>query len=147
MSNAHPMNLGNFSVSLAVKDLAASRAFYQTLGFEVSGGDPAQNWLILQNGSATIGLFQGMFERNLLTFIPVEMLPATSSPNSPMSATSSADCASTASSPRPPPMNRRRAPQASWSSTPTATRFSSTSTCDGARRSANGQDETFGCAS
>jgi catechol 2,3-dioxygenase-like lactoylglutathione lyase family enzyme len=64
------MNLGNFSVSLAVKDLAASRAFYQTLGFEVRGGDPAQNWLILRNGSATIGLFQSMFERNILTFNP-----------------------------------------------------------------------------
>jgi catechol 2,3-dioxygenase-like lactoylglutathione lyase family enzyme len=64
------MKLGNFSVSLAVKDLAASRAFYQSLGFEIFGGDPAQNWLILQNGSTTIGLFQGMFERNMLTFNP-----------------------------------------------------------------------------
>ena|SRR5688572_26935463 len=64
------MRLGNFSVSLAVKDLAASRSFYQKLGFEVFGGDPAQNWLILQNGTTTIGLFQGMFERNLLTFNP-----------------------------------------------------------------------------
>ena len=64
------MPLGNFSVSLAVKDLDASRAFYQKLGFEVFGGDPTQNWLILQNGSATVGLFQGMFERNMLTFNP-----------------------------------------------------------------------------
>jgi len=64
------MTLGNFSVSLAVKDLEASRAFYQKLGFVVVGGDPKQNWLILQNGSATIGLFQGMFERNMLTFNP-----------------------------------------------------------------------------
>jgi catechol 2,3-dioxygenase-like lactoylglutathione lyase family enzyme len=62
--------LGNFSVSLAVKDLAASRAFYEALGFAVIGGDPAQSWLILQNGAATIGLFQGMFERNVLTFNP-----------------------------------------------------------------------------
>lgn len=64
------MALGNFSVSLAVKDLEASRAFYQKLGFEAVAGDPAQNWLILRNGSATIGLFQGMFERNMLTFNP-----------------------------------------------------------------------------
>lgn len=64
------MELGNFSVSLAVKDLAASRAFYETLGFKTFGGDAAQGWLILQNGTATIGLFQGMFERNILTFNP-----------------------------------------------------------------------------
>ncbi len=64
------MTLGNFSVSLAVADLDASRTFYEKLGFEVRGGDPAQNWLILQNGAATIGLFQGMFERNILTFNP-----------------------------------------------------------------------------
>ena len=70
MSTTHTMPLGNFSVSLAVKDLEASRDFYQKLGFEVFGGDPTQNWLILQNGSATVGLFQGMFERNMLTFNP-----------------------------------------------------------------------------
>lgn len=64
------MNLGAFSVSLAVKDLAKSRAFYEKLGFEVWGGEPSQNWLILQNGTSTIGLFQGMFERNILTFNP-----------------------------------------------------------------------------
>lgn len=64
------MQLGNFSVSLAVKDIAASRAFYEALGFAAIGGDMAQNWLILRNGSTTIGLFQGMFERNLLTFNP-----------------------------------------------------------------------------
>ena len=64
------MQLGNFSVSLAVKDIAASRAFYEKLGFTVWGGDQAQNWLILKNGSAIVGLFQGMFERNLLTFNP-----------------------------------------------------------------------------
>jgi catechol 2,3-dioxygenase-like lactoylglutathione lyase family enzyme len=64
------MNLGNFSVSLAVKDLAASRAFYEKLGFTVSGGDAAHGWLILQNDTATIGLFQGMFDRNMLTFNP-----------------------------------------------------------------------------
>jgi len=64
------MRLGNFSVSLAVKDLAASRAFYEKLGFSQVGGDPSQNWLILQNGTTTIGLFQGMFDKNLLTFNP-----------------------------------------------------------------------------
>ncbi len=65
-----PTTLGAFSVSLAVKDLQASRAFYEKLDFAVVGGDPAQHWLILRNGTATIGLFQGMFERNILTFNP-----------------------------------------------------------------------------
>jgi len=64
------MELGAFSVSLAVKDLAVSRAFYEALGFEAFHGDAAQGWLILRNGAATIGLFQGMFERNILTFNP-----------------------------------------------------------------------------
>jgi|SRR5688572_22425691 len=64
------MSLGNFSVSLAVKDLGASRAFYEKLGFRAITGDPAQNWLILQNETSTIGLFQGMFEKNMLTFNP-----------------------------------------------------------------------------
>lgn len=64
------MDLGAFSISLAVKDLDASRAFYEKFGFEVFHGDPAQNWLILKNGSHVIGLFQGMFERNMLTFNP-----------------------------------------------------------------------------
>jgi lactoylglutathione lyase len=64
------MKLGAFSVSLAVKDLAASLAFYQKLGFEQVMGDPAQHWLILRNGETTIGLFQGMFERNMMTFNP-----------------------------------------------------------------------------
>ena len=70
MNTPQPMNLGNFSVSLAVKDLAASFAFYKNLGFEQIGGDATQNWLILRNGSAIVGLFQGMFERNILTFNP-----------------------------------------------------------------------------
>ena len=65
-----PMQLGNFSVSLSVKDLAASREFYAALGFEPVGGDPEQNWQVLQNGTVTIGLFQGMFEGNILTFNP-----------------------------------------------------------------------------
>lgn len=64
------MRLGNFSISLAVKDIAASRAFYEKLGFRVFGGDQSQNWLILQNETATIGLFQGMFDKNCLTFNP-----------------------------------------------------------------------------
>lgn len=64
------MRLGNFSVSLAVKDIAASRAFYEKLGFRTIGGDQAQNWLILQNETSTIGLFQGMFDKNCLTFNP-----------------------------------------------------------------------------
>lgn len=64
------MSLGNFSVSLAVKDLAASRAFYETLGFTVFHDQSAHNWMILKSGAATIGLFQGMFEDNILTFNP-----------------------------------------------------------------------------
>lgn len=64
------LDLGAFSVSLAVKDLAASRAFYGKLGFEPVGGDPAQNWQVLRNGDCVIGLFQGMLPRNTLTFNP-----------------------------------------------------------------------------
>jgi catechol 2,3-dioxygenase-like lactoylglutathione lyase family enzyme len=64
------MQLGNFSVSLTVKDIEASRAFYEKLGFVIIGGDASQNWLILQNGTSTIGLFQGMFDRNIMTFNP-----------------------------------------------------------------------------
>lgn len=74
------MSLGAFSVSLAVKDLAASRAFYEKLGFAAMGGD-GKGWLILQSGTTTIGLFQGMFDKNILTFNPgwnhrTETLPA-----------------------------------------------------------------------
>ncbi len=64
------MNLGAFSISLAVKDIAASTKFYEKFGFKVYGGDASQNWLILKNGDHAIGLFQGMFERNTLTFNP-----------------------------------------------------------------------------
>ena len=64
------MELGNFSVSLAVKDIEASRLFYEKLGFTVFMGDQSQNWLILKNGDHVIGLFQGMFEKNILTFNP-----------------------------------------------------------------------------
>ncbi|MFT7616852.1 MAG: catechol 2,3-dioxygenase-like lactoylglutathione lyase family enzyme [Planctomycetota bacterium] len=64
------MELGTFSNSLAVKDIAASRAFYEKLGFEEVGGVQAQNWVVLQNGTTTIGLFQGMFPNNIMTFNP-----------------------------------------------------------------------------
>ncbi len=64
------MELGAFSVSLAVKDIEASRLFYEKLGFTIFGGDQSQNWLIMKNGDHVIGLFQGMFENNLLTFNP-----------------------------------------------------------------------------
>ena len=64
------MQLGAFSVSLAVKDLAASKAFYEKFGFQAFAGNAAQNWLILKNGDCVIGLFQGMFEENILTFNP-----------------------------------------------------------------------------
>ena len=64
------MELGAFSVSLAVKDLAASKRFYEKFGFTAFAGDASKNWLILKNGNHVIGLFQGMFERNILTFNP-----------------------------------------------------------------------------
>ena len=64
------MDLGAFSISLAVQDLEASRVFYEKLGFEVVGGDPSQNWLILRSSGHNIGLFQGMFDKNILTFNP-----------------------------------------------------------------------------
>lgn len=64
------MDLGAFSISLAVKDLGASRTFYEKLGFRVFAGEASQNWLIMKNGDHAIGLFQGMFERNILTFNP-----------------------------------------------------------------------------
>jgi lactoylglutathione lyase len=64
------MDLGAFSISLTVKDLAQSKAFYETLGFSSMGGDATQGWLIMKNRTSVIGLFQGMFERNILTFNP-----------------------------------------------------------------------------
>lgn len=64
------MKLGAFSISLNVADLGRSRRFYEHLGFEVSGGDADEDWLILRNGDAVIGLFHGMFEQNILTFNP-----------------------------------------------------------------------------
>jgi catechol 2,3-dioxygenase-like lactoylglutathione lyase family enzyme len=64
------MQLGNFSVSLAVKDLAASREFYEKLGLKVVSGDAKQNWLVLANETSRIGIFQGMFDKNMLTFNP-----------------------------------------------------------------------------
>lgn len=64
------MKLGAFSISLAVKDLATSKAFYEKLGFEKFGGDMEKNYLIMKNGESLVGLFQGMFESNILTFNP-----------------------------------------------------------------------------
>jgi lactoylglutathione lyase len=64
------MDLGAFSISLAVKDLQASKAFYEKFGFKAFFGDASQNWLILKNGDHAIGLFQGMFDKNILTFNP-----------------------------------------------------------------------------
>jgi predicted enzyme related to lactoylglutathione lyase len=64
------MELGNFSVSLAVKDIEASKVFYEQLGFTVFMGNQSQNWLIMKNGPQAIGLFQGMFDKNILTFNP-----------------------------------------------------------------------------
>jgi catechol 2,3-dioxygenase-like lactoylglutathione lyase family enzyme len=67
------MELGTFSVSLTVRDLAVSREFYEKLGFGVIAGHAEQGWLILQSGEAKIGLFQGMFDRNILTFNPADV--------------------------------------------------------------------------
>lgn len=67
------MDLGKFSVSLAVKDIKASRAFYQNLGFKVLDDHEADHWLILGNGETVIGLFQGMFDSNILTFNPADV--------------------------------------------------------------------------
>jgi predicted lactoylglutathione lyase len=64
------MNLGAFSISLSVKDLSISKSFYEKLGFTVFAGDPEKNYLIMKNGNALIGLFQGMFDNNILTFNP-----------------------------------------------------------------------------
>ncbi len=64
------MELGNFSVSLAVKDIQASKLFYEKLGFTAFAGDQSQNWLIMKNGDRYVGLFQGMFDKNILTFNP-----------------------------------------------------------------------------
>lgn len=64
------MQLGNFSVSLSVKDIKASKAFYEKLDFKIVGGEIKQNWLVLQNGTTTIGIFQGMFDKNMMTFNP-----------------------------------------------------------------------------
>lgn len=70
VTNQDQMHLGNFSVSLAVKDIQASKKFYEAIGFTARGGDIAQNWLILRNGTTTVGLFQGMFPSNIMTFNP-----------------------------------------------------------------------------
>ena len=64
------MEFGAFSVSLTVKDIEVSKSFYEKLGFQVFGGDATQNWLIMKNDACVIGLFQGMFEKNILTFNP-----------------------------------------------------------------------------
>lgn len=64
------MQLGAFSVSLTVKDIGVSKEFYENLGFTVFGGEQSQNWLVMKNGDVVIGLFQGMFEENILTFNP-----------------------------------------------------------------------------
>ena len=75
------MKLGAFSISLTVKNIHASKDFYEKFGFKIVGGDINNNWLILRNGSTTIGLFQGMFEQNLLTFNPGWDENANSIPN------------------------------------------------------------------
>ena len=127
------MELGTFSISLAVKNLDASRTFYEKFGFEVVGGDPSQNWLILRNAGHTIGLFQGMFESNILTFNPgwdAEAQPLDSF-------TDVRDLqrqlkAKGIQSWSAKPMKKPRARPASWRSTPTEILSSSTNTSDNA---------------
>src|SRR5436190_12187056 len=71
LAGSRQMKLGAFSISLVVKDIQASRQFYEALGFEAKGGDQAKGWLVMRNGSGTvIGLFKGMFDKNMLTFNP-----------------------------------------------------------------------------
>ena len=77
------MELGAFSVSLAVKDIEASKLFYEKLGFTSFAGNQSQNWLIMKNGDRAIGLFQGMFEKNILTFNPGWSSDARDLPRSP----------------------------------------------------------------
>ena len=84
------MELGAFSISLAVKDLEASKKFYEKFGFKVFAGDASQNWLILKNGDHVIGLFQGMFDKNILTFNPGWDRTPRSWPRSPTCASCSA---------------------------------------------------------
>jgi lactoylglutathione lyase len=72
-NTGEPMDLGTFSISLAVKDIAAAKAFYADLGFKPIAGNEAQKFLILQNGEAKIGLFQGMFDGNIITFNPADV--------------------------------------------------------------------------
>ena len=64
------MQLGNFSLSLSVKDIGTSKEFYEALGFSIIDGNEKEGWLILKNGETNIGLFQGMFEQNIITFNP-----------------------------------------------------------------------------
>ena len=112
-----------------MKDIAASRAFYEKLGFSVFGGDQDQNWLILQNGAATIGLFQGMFERNTLTFNPGWDTAA----NTLAEFTDVRELQRRQKAGIEPALEADESGQgrpASWSSTRTATRSSSTSTSD-----------------
>ena len=85
------MELGAFSVSLAVKDIESSRAFYEKLGFHAFGGEAAEKWLIMKNGDAVIGLFQGMFEKNILTFNPGGIMKPASSIITPTYGNFSAD--------------------------------------------------------
>jgi uncharacterized glyoxalase superfamily protein PhnB len=70
MKESKAMELGNFSVSLTVKDIKSSKAFYEKLDFKEVGGKLEENWIVLQNGNTTIGLFQGMFDKNMMTFNP-----------------------------------------------------------------------------
>ena len=124
------MELGAFSVSLAVKDLEASRAFYEKLGFAVFAGDATQNWLILKNGAHAIGLFQGMFEKNTLTFNPGWDSNAQPLEESPTCASCNAVSKRRASSRRWKPTRAPLGPRASSWWTRTATRSCSISTSE-----------------
>ena len=122
------MRLGNFSVSLAVKDLAASREFYEKLGFRVIGGN-GRNFSILQNETSTIGLFQGMFDKNILTFNPGWDRTCATLPDYDDVRDIQRTLTSRGLALPPGPTSRPRGPRASCSSIQTATRSSSISTC------------------
>ena len=127
------MRLGNFSISLAVKDIHASLAFYEKLGFRQVGGDIAQNWVVLKNETTKIGLFQGMFEKNMLTFNPGWDHERRRRPISTTFATSKSRSRARASPCWWRPTSRRRGLRTSCCSTPTATPSWSISTCPGPR--------------
>ncbi|HEX4792171.1 MAG TPA: VOC family protein [Humisphaera sp.] len=116
------MKLGSFSISLTVKDIAASRAFYEKLGFKMVSGDQSKNWVVLQNETTKIGLFQGMFERNMLTFNPGRDSNKATLADFDDVRDLQKTLKARGLTPTPPPMNPPADRRTSWSPTPTAIR-------------------------